>query len=217
MYAEEDRRRRFAVVFDTHRIAVASYCNWRASSFADAEDAVAEVFLVAWRRLEVIPDGAAARAWMYATARRVMANQRRGRRRRTALEGQLAAERRANHFSLDAQSQSEIAVHDALAQLDDHDREVLLLVEWEGLRPRELARVLGCREVTARGRLHRARQRFRQTYESLIDVQNQAATSETFERHNDDRDRRPRSAATREPASSAGFRTDHAPAQSNRR
>jgi Sigma-70, region 4 len=36
---------------------------------------------------------------------------------------------------------------------------VLLLSEWEGLSPAQIASALGCRTVTARGRLHRARRR----------------------------------------------------------
>ena len=86
-------RRRFDALFEGHRFDVASYCSWRAASRSDAEDAVAEVFLVAWRRLESVPSGDTARAWLYATARRLLANQRRSRRRRDALEDRLARER----------------------------------------------------------------------------------------------------------------------------
>ena len=48
------------------------------------------------------------------------------------------------------------------------DREVLLLAEWEGLSPAQIAAVVGCPTVTARGRLHRARRRFRTIYEELL-------------------------------------------------
>jgi hypothetical protein len=67
-----------------------------------------------------------------------------------------------------ATTTEDATVHAALARLSDRDREVLLLVEWEGLRPAELATVLGCREVTARGRLHRARRRFRDAFEAGV-------------------------------------------------
>jgi RNA polymerase sigma-70 factor (ECF subfamily) len=58
-------------------------------------------------------------------------------------------------------------VRDALDRLGARDREVLLLAEWEGLSAAEIASVLGCLTVTARGRLHRARARFRAVYEEL--------------------------------------------------
>jgi RNA polymerase sigma factor (sigma-70 family) len=171
-------RRRFDALFEAHRFDVASYCSWRTASRSDAEDAVAEVFLVAWRRIESVPSGDAARAWLYATGRRVLANQRRSRRRRDALEDRLMHERVLDASGTAGASTSaattvtptteDATVHAALARLSDRDREVLLLVEWEGLRPAELATVLGCREVTARGRLHRARRRFRDTFEAVL-------------------------------------------------
>ena len=58
-------------------------------------------------------------------------------------------------------------MHEALARLGPRDREVLLLAEWEGLSPAQVASVLGCLTVTARGRLHRARRRFRDVFEEL--------------------------------------------------
>ena len=56
-------------------------------------------------------------------------------------------------------------MHEALRRLGPRDREVLLLAEWEGLSPAQIATVLGCSTVTARGRLHRARRRFRAVFE----------------------------------------------------
>ena len=59
-------------------------------------------------------------------------------------------------------------MHEALGRLGSCDREVLLLAEWEGLSPTQIARVLGCLTVTARGKLHRARCRFRAVFEELL-------------------------------------------------
>jgi RNA polymerase sigma factor (sigma-70 family) len=166
------RRQRFDALFEAHRLDVASYCCWRTASMPDAEDAVAEVFLIAWRRIDAIPADDAARAWLYATARRVTANQRRSRRRFAALAERLGRQPQPDRSPTapgngDAAGTQDARVHAALARLGERDREVLLLVEWEGLRPAELAAVLGCREVTARGRLHRARRRFRDAFEAM--------------------------------------------------
>ena len=54
------------------------------------------------------------------------------------------------------QPEEHALVHQALAALQARDREILLLAEWEGLSPTEIATVVGCLTVTARGRLHRA-------------------------------------------------------------
>ncbi|HJQ90461.1 MAG TPA: sigma factor [Acidimicrobiia bacterium] len=88
MSGEARRRQRFDALFEAHRLDIASYCNWRTSSRADAEDAVAEVFLVAWRKIDLVPSGAA-RAWLYATARRVTANTRRSLHRRCSRGSHL--------------------------------------------------------------------------------------------------------------------------------
>jgi len=47
----------------------------------------------------------------------------------------------------------------ALAALRESDREVLMLVAWEGLGPNALAKALGCSKNAAVVRLHRARAR----------------------------------------------------------
>jgi RNA polymerase sigma factor (sigma-70 family) len=162
----DQRRARFDALFASYSRDVVAYCAWRAASPADAQDAVSEVFLAAWRRLDDVPADDAARAWLYATARRAIANQRRASRRRTALCERLALD--PTPAAVPAPDSEPVLVREALLALSAVDREVLLLSEWEGLSPAEIAAVLGCRGVTARGRLHRARRRFRDAFESLV-------------------------------------------------
>ena len=170
---DTERRRRFEALFAAHRSDVVAYCSWCAGSAGEAQDAAAEVFVTAWRRLDHVPDGDRARIWLYATARKVIANQRRSRRRREALEERLALEA-AVHAEPSAPSREETVAREALRHLSVRDREALLLAEWEGLSPAEIAAVTGCLAVTARGRLHRARQRFRAVFEELLAREEQA-------------------------------------------
>lgn len=160
------RTARFDELFSAYSAPILAYCRMRARSVVDAEDALAEVFLVAWRRLEDVPEGNGARAWLYATARRVTANQFRSARRSAKLLERLSAWRAdvaAYDFSgTDATSE---LVHEALKCLRPIDREVLLLAEWEGLSSAEIAIVTCCSDTAARGRLHRARRRFREAFE----------------------------------------------------
>ena len=165
--SKSDRRRRFDAVFESFGSDIVAYCGWRAGSENDAQDAAAEVFLTAWRRLDELPEGDATRVWLYATARRVIANQRRSSRRRLALHQRLALEAASAPHELPPSDSEETIVHEALRRLGPRDREVLLLAEWEGLSPAQIAAVLGCLTVTARGRLHRARRRFRAVFEEL--------------------------------------------------
>jgi RNA polymerase sigma-70 factor (ECF subfamily) len=163
--AERERRRRFDALFASYSADVVAYCGWRAGSSSDAQDAAAEVFLTSWRRLDDVPGGEAARVWLYATARRVLANQRRSTRRRAALAERLALAAPPQESPSDPE---ESLVREALRRLGPLDREVLLLSEWEGLAPAQIAAVLRCPRVTARGRLHRARRRFRSAFEELV-------------------------------------------------
>lgn len=165
--SDSERRRRFDALFAAHSADIVTYCTWRSASPSDAQDAVAEVFLIAWRRLGEVPDGDAARVWLYATARRIIANQRRSSRRRAALHERLALEAAAPAADARPESSEEALVREALRALSPPDREVLLLAEWEGLSPAQIASVMRCLTVTARGRLHRARRRFRVVFEEL--------------------------------------------------
>jgi RNA polymerase sigma factor (sigma-70 family) len=171
----DERKQRFDALFAEYGPDIVAYCSWRAGS-AEAQDAAAETFLVTWRRLDNVPAGEAARVWLYATARRVIANQRRSARRRAALAERLKLEATPAP-SGDAE---ETLVYEALHRLPARDREVLLLAEWEDLSPAEIARVVGCLAVTARGRLHRARRRFRAVFEELHG--GDVATTQVFRR-----------------------------------
>ena len=148
-----DRRARFERIFDTNYRAVCAYALRRARR-AEAEDAVAETFLVAWRRLDQVPPEA--KTWLLGVARRVLANQHRAARRRHAL-----AERLAGEPAVVAEPSADSPVLEALARLADNDRELLLLIAWDGLSTEEAAEALGCTAVALRVRLHRARRRLR--------------------------------------------------------
>jgi DNA-directed RNA polymerase specialized sigma24 family protein len=75
--AGSERQRRFDCLFRENVAGIAAYCRWRSLSPGDEQDAVAEVFLIAWRRLDQVPRDEKARAWLYAPARRVMSHQAR--------------------------------------------------------------------------------------------------------------------------------------------
>jgi RNA polymerase sigma-70 factor (ECF subfamily) len=146
-------------LFETHHRALLAYAGRRLPTLTDAEDAVAEVFLVAWRRLDDVPDGDAALPWLYGVARRTIANQRRGHFRRSRLRNRL--EQTADRPTIPAPTGSEPALA-ALDRLSASDQEILRLVAWEGLSHAEIAAVLGISVNAVAIRLHRARARFEQ-------------------------------------------------------
>ena len=157
--ATNERRLRFEELYAAHHASLLGYALRRTDNTDDAADVLAETFLTAWRRLDDVPPGPQARLWLYGTARRVLANQRRGELRRLALADRLRADVAASYRPPDfSGGLQETAA--AFRRLPEADRELLALAGWEGLDPGQIATVLGCSRNAARIRLHRARRRF---------------------------------------------------------
>lgn len=150
---------RISDLYRNHARDVLGYALRRTRNPDDAADVVAETFLVAWRRLGELPLDGEARLWLYGTARNVLANQDRGARRRDRLTERLRGELRRQLPAGYAREGNELI--EALAELGEADRELLMLIGWEELTPTQAARALGISPLAARTRLHRARRRLR--------------------------------------------------------
>jgi len=152
---EPTRADRFEGLFRDSYPLLRAYALRRAGPDA-AQDVVAETFLVAWRRFEDVPPDPL--PWLYGTARRVLANQRRSAARGVALEqrmtGSVAVNREADLG--DSVADAEL-LRLALRRLSDRSREALMLVAWEGLDGARAARAAGCSRAAFAVRLHRAR------------------------------------------------------------
>jgi RNA polymerase sigma factor (sigma-70 family) len=167
----DDPALRFERLYADSVTALLGFCLRRCDSREDAADLVAEVFLVAWRRIEQIPGGEEARLWLFGVAHRLLANQQRAQRRQRNLGARLArhlGEAGApDPASLVDRREEAEPVRAALATLSPQDGALLTLVAWEGLSPAEAARVVGLSAGTVRVRLHRARGRLRTALAAL--------------------------------------------------
>jgi RNA polymerase sigma-70 factor (ECF subfamily) len=124
---------------------------------ADCEDVIAEVYLAAWRHFTDLPSDPM--PWLFGTARKVLANHWRSKSRRERLTTTIAG---LNHVASPDCATTAVERSDllhALSRLTTDDREVLLLVGWDGLDASGVAEVLGCTTTAARARLSRARRR----------------------------------------------------------
>jgi len=154
----EAREAAFAALFRCHHAAVRRYAARRA--WPDAvDDVVAQTFLIAWRRFEDVP--ADALPWLLRTAGNCLANHRRGAARGAALLERLRAEPAAAATDEHARRQHRDAIVRAFASLSDAEREVVMLVEWDGLSPAAAAHALGLNAAQCRTRLYRARRALR--------------------------------------------------------
>jgi len=155
----EDEEARFARIFREQFDAVLAYALAR-TDVETAKDAVADVFLVAWRRRREVPNPGL--PWLLGVAHRTLADQWRSQRRQRAVRERIGVDASSVN---DAPSPEEQVVErqvvlGALNSLGDSDRELLCLLAWDGLDKRAAAAVLECSLVTFAVRLHRARRRF---------------------------------------------------------
>ena len=156
-----ERRERFEAVYRELYDPICGYALRRVRKPEDAAEVIAETFATLWRRFDRCPQGDELRPWLFAVARRVIANQRRGERRRSALSERLVENLdRSALERFDAQENAGPLAR-AFASLSESDRELLSLVAWEGLTREELAVALGTNRAAVRLRLHRARKRLR--------------------------------------------------------
>lgn len=152
----DDARELFAVCYQRFYSDVVRYARRRVGPEM-AGDVAAEVFVVAWRRVNDLTSADNQLAWLYGVARLTVANAMRSERRRSALQQRAAGETRPEEAREPYGSAETLA---ALRRLAPKDQEVLRLVAWEGLKGEDLAVALGTSKVAARSRLHRARRRF---------------------------------------------------------
>lgn len=155
------------VLYERHAPAVYRYLSRRVGVGA-AEDLLGEVFVAAvGARLRVRPhESGSMLPWLYGIAGNVVRSHRRRSLGHVPLDMVTAVDWDAVDARLDAGSRRhELQV--ALAGLTEAEREVLLLVAWEGLSPTEAAEALGLSAVAARSRLHRARTRAQATLSNV--------------------------------------------------
>jgi RNA polymerase sigma factor (sigma-70 family) len=172
-----EREERLRALFDLHSTRVLAYA-LRHVGPSLAQDVVGDVFLVAWRRLDDVPDHPV--PWLLVVARNTIANRRRGEARQQQLERELGALERSmgDAMGADQVAAERAEVFSALAELSVAEREALLLVAWDGLSTRDAASVVGCSRHAFEVRLHRARIRLRRALDDdNPDGRNLARTS----------------------------------------
>jgi RNA polymerase sigma-70 factor (ECF subfamily) len=153
LHSSETREARFTRVYEEHLETVRRYVWRRDPDLVD--DVVAETFLVAWRRIDDVPEHAA--PWLIGVARNVRRNSRRSASRQQAVSARLADA--VPPLEGPGAPRESAALGPALRTLSDRDREVLLLAVWDGLDRASIAAALGCSRANVSVRLHRARRR----------------------------------------------------------
>lgn len=160
---------RFVELYESYHRQVFVYCRRRASA-GRVDDAVAETFLVGWKKIDQVPRSSEALPWLYGVAYRVLTSQWRGLARRRRFEDRLASFR-----MLESKTPEEFIVtrHEsrqvlkAASRLKPTDQEILRLSLWEELAHSDIALVLDLKPDAVRKRLSRSLQNLTREYERL--------------------------------------------------
>jgi RNA polymerase sigma-70 factor, ECF subfamily len=149
--------REAARLFEAYSEQLLGYCLGRLGSRSEAEDAVQTTFLYAFRALRrgVVPECES--AWLTTIARNACHSQRRTLSRRGPLSTDVDLDTVALARPDGDEDSVLLGLKEALASIPERQRQALLLREWQGLAPREIASRLGMSGPATHALLGRAR------------------------------------------------------------
>jgi RNA polymerase sigma-70 factor (ECF subfamily) len=150
----------FEEIFNRYRNPVFGFFKRRLNNPGRSEDLAQETFVIIIRGTERYEPLAKLRTYIYAIALKQLWSER----RQEIRAGRIAAE--PVETSHESDPSTSMWIREALSQLDDDHREVLMLREYEELSYEEIAEVLAVPINTVRSRLSRARGELRVLLES---------------------------------------------------
>ena len=156
--AREGDKDAFCELYGAYKDRLYRYAVYRLRNERDAEDAVSECVLSAWRQIGSLREPEAFAGWIF----RIL----------SAACGKLIKEQiaRKNETDLDAVPEQrderpsqidDMILHEALAQLTDEERNIVLLSFVSGLKSREIAEITGLTAGAVRSNLSRSLQKMR--------------------------------------------------------
>ncbi len=132
------REQELSALHAEHFSRIYQYIAYRINDRERAEELANDVFRIVWEKMPAEPPGI---GWLIATARNVLGNEYKGRRRREQLMERLAEEARIR--ASESEDDQQVNVADILSKLKDKDREILMLSYWDDLTTAQLAESLG--------------------------------------------------------------------------
>lgn len=160
MRNEENKNKKmeaeFLAIYDKYADAVFRFCYWRLFERELARDTMQQAFLKTWEYLSSGKQVENLRAFVFKIARNLIIDQRRSRRETLSVETmaddgiEITAKDEQWNLRIDLAK-----VKDLLLELDDIYQEAVTLRYIEGLRPKEIALILGENEDVVSVRIHR--------------------------------------------------------------
>ena len=163
-------RQRFNTLYREHFDFVFRNLRWLGIPDSAIDDALQDVYVIALRHIETYVDGTHPKAWLFAIAKRVASNHRRGARRRgppLLLEFERHPSQLPGPFESSARAEALRVLQAFLDGLDDDKRAVFVMVELEQMSVPEAAHALSANLNTVYTRLRAARQAFEREVAAL--------------------------------------------------
>ena len=156
-----DDHAKFETLYLSNYKPIYAYVRRRALQSSDVPDIVSEVFAIAWRRFGDLPASPQDRLWLFGVAHKCLLEHHRRWSRRLRLLSHLGAQPSRIELLDTSVDPQHLRVRAALLELRPFDREVVLLVYWDGLSHAEAATVLGCSVNAVALRIKKAKVRLR--------------------------------------------------------
>lgn len=152
--------KKFELLFAGYLVPIRDYCARRVD-VDRIDDATAEVFAIAWRKIDEVPPGAGALPWLYAVAYRVVFHHWRQAGRQSRLRSKVRT-MVTNEVGPDVADTIVLRedyqlVRNVAGRLRPIDQEILRLAMWEEISHDEISEVLGINRGAVKQRLHRAK------------------------------------------------------------
>lgn len=160
---------RFVELYERFYRPVYAYCR-RRTTYDRVDDVVAETFLIAWRRIDLVPRGSEVLPWLFGVAYRVLGTQLRSTSRSKKLSRKLSSIGQETPVPPDEvvvgreQSSQVLA---ALDSLKPTDREIPRLAAWEELPQDDIAVLLNISIGAVRQRLYEAKKNLAKQYDKM--------------------------------------------------
>lgn len=147
------KEKEFEKIYNSYKKELFSYIYYISGSRDIAEDILQETFLRFWKRMQYI-DFLNLKAYLFKTARNIFIDIKRKEKRikLVPLEEEFIDKEVED---LGYRIIKKERIKKILERLDEEEREIILLRFWEDMKIKEIAKILGIKEVTCRVRLFR--------------------------------------------------------------
>jgi RNA polymerase sigma-70 factor, ECF subfamily len=158
---DRDSEALIRTLYHAHGRAVLAYISQMTGDRYEAQDVLQETMLRAWRHQQDLVAGqGSVRGWLLTVAKHVALDRARSRLRRPQEVAEAASHAAAEPDRANQVIDS-IVVYEAMQKLSEEQREVLILLRFQGRSVREAAEMLGVPEGTVKSRAYHALQALR--------------------------------------------------------